>query len=393
VATIHFSSRLPESLAPNRLALVRERLRAAGTSILDLTESNPTRIGLDYPADLLQALAQPGGLRYSPHPLGVPAAREAVASEYARRGLQVDPARIVLAASTSEAYSLLFRLLCDPGDVVLAPRPSYPLFEHLARLDAVRLETYLLEYHGAWSVNLATVEDALQPGVRAVLAVNPNNPTGSFLKHEEGRELARLCRERGMALVGDEVFADYAWGADPRRFLSVLEQPETLAFSLGGLSKAAGLPQVKLAWMVVGGPEALVGEAVGRLEVVCDSYLSVATPAQLGLPRLLAAGAAIRSQIAARLRTNLDVLRRCVAASPAVRMLAAEGGWSAVIQVPATRPEEALVIGLLEREHVLVHPGYFFDFPSEAFLIVSLLPRPEVFEEAIGRILAAVGEQ
>ncbi len=383
-----FSSRLTFDLTPNRLTEALHRLRGAGAEIDDLTESNPTRVGFDYPARVAEALAHPAGLTYEPHPLGLPDARQAVAGDFRRRGLTVPKDRIVLTASTSEAYSLLFKLLCDPGDEVLVPSPSYPLFEFLSALDSVRARPYRLDDHGTWSCDIDGLARAVTQRTRAVVVVNPNNPTGSYLKRAELDAIAALCRSHQLALIGDEVFAEYVLDAELSRTSSVLAQRDALTFALGGLSKSAGLPQLKLGWMAVGGPDDLVRPAMERLELICDTYLSVSTPVQQALPVLLAEGAGIRAQIRNRIARNYATLRELAARYPALRVLQAEGGWYAIVQVPSMLTEEALVLQLLERDHVLVHPGYFFDFPREAFLVLSLLPRPEVFDRAAARVLA-----
>lgn len=383
-----FSSRLPPNLAPNQMARARERLR----SFIDLTESNPTRVGFAYPATLLAALAAKEALSYEPRALGLDAARAAVADDYRRRQLRVPADRIVITASTSEGYSLLFKLLCNPGEGVLVPRPSYPLFEHLTRLDGVDVAPYELEYHGAWRINLESVARAATARTRAILLVSPNNPTGSVATAAEGSAIGDLCRARGFALIGDEVFADYSLSGDRPVGPSVLAAPVALTFSLGGLSKTVGLPQVKMGWIAVAGPDELVRAALDRLEIICDAYLSVSTPVQLAAARLLTEGAAIREQIAVRIRTNYDHLASVVRAYSACTLLKAEAGWYAVIQVPATVGEEALVLHLLERHAVLVHPGYFFDFQREAFLVLSLLPPLEDFSAGVDRIFAGLEE-
>jgi len=370
------------------MALARGRIR----SFIDLTESNPTRVGFEYPPEMLVSLASEPGLRYQPAALGLAVAREAVAADYRRRQLSVAADRIVITASTSEAYSLLFKLLCDPGDCVLVPRPSYPLFEHLTRLDAVNAAPYDLEYHGRWQMNLEGVARAVTPRTRAVLLVSPNNPTGSMVKADELSAVADLCRVHELALIGDEVFADYPMEEERPTGPSVLAQPKALTFGLGGLSKTVGLPQVKLGWMALGGPEDLVGAALERLEVICDAYLSVSTPVQVAAPQLLRDGAAVRAQILVRLRANYRHLREVVRTYPACTLRTVEAGWYAVIQVPATIGEEALVLDLLERCAVLVHPGYFFDFPREAFLVVSLLPRVDEFHRGIERVFLRLAE-
>ena len=382
-----FSTRVPADLAPNRLTIAERAIRARGGRLIDLTETNPTRVGLAYPQAAPAALASPASLGYDPQPFGLASAREAVAETILAGGRPVDPARVILTASTSEAYSFLFKLLCDPGDEVLVPVPSYPLFEHLTRLELVGIRSYPLEYHGTWSIDVHAVESAATTRTRAVLVVSPNNPTGSMLTRADLSALAAFCASRGLALVGDEVFCDYA--IDPRPDVAgVLEQAEALTFSLGGLSKSAGLPQMKLGWMTAGGPSPLVNAALARLEIICDAFLSVSTPVQLAARALLAHGGAIRSLIVERVRRNLGVLQATAAGHPDCSVLRVEGGWSAVVRVPATRPEESLVLDLLEQDGVLVHPGYFFDFPHEAFVVVSLLPDPESFREGAARLFS-----
>ena len=384
-----FSSRLQSDLTPNRLALAVARARADGRPLVDLTESNPTRAGFDYPSNLLAPLSDPKGLCYAPNPSGLLEARIAVAGDYGRRGLSIDPERIVLTASTSEAYSLLFKVLCNPGDEVLVPRPSYPLFDHLATLDGIVACPYSLEYHGRWSVDFDSVERAWSPRTRAVLVVSPNNPTGSCVRAGELHALAAMCGRRDAALISDEVFADYMWATVPAQECGhVLFERDALSFSLGGLSKTIGLPQVKLGWMAIGGPEDAVRQAHVRLELAADTYLSVSTPVQLSASTLLANGAAIRAQIQARLLKNLDALRERAARTSSCQVLAADGGWSAVVQVPSFQPEEDLVLALVEEDGVLAHPGYFFDFPRESFVIVSLLAQPDRFAEGIDRVFA-----
>ena len=381
------SSRLPRDLTPNALSAGLARMRAEGRPVADLTLSNPTRAGIPYPLDLLAPLADPAGLSYEPEPFGLATARAAVAADFARRGVAVAPDRVCLTASTSEAYALLFKLLCDPGDRVLVPQPSYPLFEHLTALECVQAVPYALELHGAWRLDVAAIERSLDDRTRAVLVVSPNNPTGSIVQSGELEELAALCASRGVALIGDEVFADYRLdGAAPA--VSVLQQSRALAFALGGLSKSVGLPQVKVAWIAVNGPDALVAEALAGLEIVADTFLSVSTPAQVALPRLLMHGAVVRHAIRERTARNLSALTAAVAAAPAVTLLPPAGGWCAVLQVPSLVSEEALVLALLEHDGVLVQPGYFFDFPREAFVVVSLLVDPGVFDPAIARVLA-----
>ncbi len=380
-----FSSRVPEDRRPNRLSAALSRARA-GRDLINLTLSNPTRAGIPYPEHLLAPLGLARGLDYSPEALGAPSARSAVSSLYAARGIDIPIERIALTASTSEAYSLLFKLLCDAGSTVLTPVPSYPLFDHLTQLESVVPRPYRLGFHGAWSIDLVDLDRVWTPDTRAVLAVSPNNPTGSLLTESDAAELIERSAARGAALIVDEVFVDYPLH---ERF----EEPQALAgadalvFRLGGLSKTAGLPQVKLGWIAVSGPDALVGEAIDRLELVCDTYLSVSTPVQLAAEELLRESAPVRERIRERIRENYRALGALVEGrgNQRVSRLPADGGWSAVVRVPATIGEERLALDLLDRG-VVVHPGFFFDFPHEAFIVISLLPDPRVFEQGI-RIL------
>jgi len=381
-----FSSRLPAVLVQNAVSRTAEALRAGGTSLLDLTQTNPTEVGISYPPDVVSSLADPRGLHYAPDPLGLESARAAVAASYQRAGQAISADRVALTASTSEAYALLFKLLADPGDHVLVPQPSYPLFELLTNLDGVAARPYQLEYQGAWSIDRASVLDAITPTTRAVLVVSPNNPTGSRLRASDREFLVELCASRDVALISDEVFADYPLAVRPDA-TSLVGETRALTFALGGLSKSAGLPQLKLGWIVMSGPPALVADARARLEMICDTYLSVATPVQLAAPTLLERAGAIRAAIAERLASNLRALRARVAETPEIALLEPEGGWSVVLRVPRSTPEEALVLRLLEEARVLVHPGYFFDFAAEGFLVLSLPPDSATFDEALRRLL------
>jgi len=382
------SRRLPPHADTNALSRAIAERRAAGRSILDLTESNPTRAGFRYPPDLLQPLSSEPSLHYEPHPFGLRSAREAGARDHSRRGAAIDPDNVVLTASTSEAYTWLFKLLCDPGDAVLVPRPSYPLFEHLTALEGVRAASFDLEYHGRWEIDFATLEDA-PSATRALVVVSPNNPTGSYVSAREVEQLFAVCRERGWALIADEVFADYPIEIEaPVTDLACCA--DVLTFSLGGLSKNVGLPQLKLAWLVAGGPPEACARALAGLELIADSFLSVSTPVQVAAPSLLECGASIRTQIHQRVRGNLATLRDVARSFPACEVWKVEGGWSAVIRVPATHPEDQLVLGLLDAEGIVVHPGYFFDFTREAFLVMSLLPQTETLREGALRLLRYV---
>jgi aspartate/methionine/tyrosine aminotransferase len=383
-----FSERTRFDLTTNRLSAALEAKRQAGAPLLDLTESNPTRAGIPHPADVLTPLSDPAARVYEPTARGLLRAREAISRDYARRGHTVGPDRLLLTSSTSEAYAFLFKLLCDPGDAVLVPRPGYPLFDYLAGLEAVRTVSYPLAYDGEWHLDLAALRAAASPGTRAVVVVNPANPTGHFLKRSELDHLLELCAELGLALISDEVFADFGRGDDPRRVTSVARDGPALAFTLGGLSKSCGLPQLKLAWIAAFGPEEERRGALARLDLVADTFLSVGTPVQVAAPTLLQRLPELQAPLRERIERNHDTLIRRAASPGPATLFPREGGWYALLQVPATLSEEERVLRLLAGSEVLVHPGYFFDFPREAFLVLSLLPPPEVFDEGVRRVLA-----
>jgi alanine-synthesizing transaminase len=380
-----FSNRLPPHSQINPLSRALASLHSAGISIADLTQSNPTVVGFEYPSELFDTLSGDHITRYAPEPLGVGVAREAVAADYARRSARVDPAQVVLSASSSEAYSWLFKLLCNPGEGVLVPQPSYPLFEHLTRLESVDSVPYQLRFEGRWEIDFESVMSA-PAHVRALLLVSPNNPTGSYVTREEAGRLAEICRTRGWAIVADEVFADYSLEVSSPLTESVMNL-DVLSFTLGGASKSVGLPQIKLGWMVVGGTQPERVRALAALEIIADTFLSVGTSVQGAAPSLLKGGAVIREQIRRRTALNLARARELARECPSCTILPIEGGWSLVARVPAFRSEDALALELLERERVLVHPGYFFDFPHEAFIIVSLIVPPDQFGDAFGRAL------
>ena len=387
-----FSHRSAFDREPHALARAVSDARARGARIIDLTESNPTAAGFPTPPSVLDALADPRGARYEPQPFGHPDARRAVAGELARGGIDAAAESIALVCSTSEAYSLAFRLLCDPGDRVLVPRPSYPLLEHLARADGVELCPYRLAYDGAWHIDTADLRArAREPRVRAVICVSPNNPTGSFVSREESRELAAL----GLPIVSDEVFAAYPFAGDPKRTPTLLDAAQRadvcapLVLALGGLSKYAALPQLKLAWLVAAGSAA--PEALARLEILADAYLSVATPVQLALREIFALARGTRAAIAGRLGRNRAALERAVAGTAAT-VLRAEGGWYAVLRLPATRSDDEWALRLLEERGVLVQPGWLYDFQAGPFAVLSLLVPEPAFDEGVGALLALVAE-
>lgn len=360
-------------------------------SLLDLTASNPTDCDFLFDGSaILAALAQRESLHYDPQPQGLLSAREAVAAYYDQSkfgGSQaaISPEQIFLTTSTSEAYSYLFRLLCDAGDEVLVPRPSYPLFEFLAEIQDVRLREYDLFYDHGWHIDLNGLASAVSETTRAVLIVNPNNPTGSFVHRNEFDRLAAICRERELALISDEVFLDY--GVEDSAEASAAFSKECLSFALSGLSKISCLPQMKLAWIVLNGPQHLQDEAHKRLEVIADTYLSVNAPIQHALPTLLAQRTQIQPQLTSRVRDNLAFLDLQLRRVPSIARLKVEGGWYAVLRVPATQPDEDLAIDLIERADVIVHPGHFYDFPQDGFLILSLITQTTVFQEGVVALL------
>lgn len=380
-----FSSRFHWDFHQNRLTQLLAEKRRAGAPVLDLTESNPTHAGLLYPTGMLRAFDDARAFEYSPAPAGIASARAAVAAYYAERGRHIAPERILLTASTSEAYAYLFKLLADPGDNVLVPRPSYPLFEYLATMESVAVRQYPLVYHGGWGIDLETLAESIDERTRAIVVVHPNNPTGSYVKRAELDALVALCSERNLALISDEVFSDYDFAPDAHRAGTLGDVSGCLSFAMSGLSKIAGLPQMKLGWIVVNGPEAFRAEALEKLEWIADTYLSVSTPVQCAAEALLQAGEQVQMQIRERCATHLSQAREALAGSSA-NILAVEGGWYITLQVPRVRSEEEWTLELLERENLLVQPGFFYDFDSEAYLVVSLLTAPEIFKEGLARL-------
>jgi alanine-synthesizing transaminase len=365
-----FSRRLPSELRPNKLTEILNEKRRRGARILDLTESNPTRAGIEYPAGFLKSLATDEAARYDPEPFGLLAAREVIAREY-----QAPVDRIVLTASTSEAWSWLFKLLCDPGDEVLVPRPSYPLFEYLAALESVQIRHYNLFYDHGWFIDFHTIAGAVNERTRAIVLVNPNNPTGHFLRRHELSELMSF----GLPILSDEVFRDYRLKPSPDSVGTLQNAGERLSFTLNGLSKTVGLPQMKLAWMIANGPDDEVREALARLEIIADTYLSAGTPVQCALASLLELRGTVQRQIIDRLRGNLETL-----GASGLRSLDVEAGWYAVVI-----HEEGSEIRLLRDHDVLVQPGYFYDFEQSNYIVVSLLTPPDRFREGIERLQRA----
>ena len=385
-----FARRTEWNLRPNRFSAALEQAKKSGTKLLDLTASNPTEVGLKYDeAGILLALGRPESLRYEPEPRGLRSAREAVAGYYAERGANVSPEQIVLTTSTSEAYSFLFRLLCDPGDEVLIGSPSYPLFDLLAGIQDVKLASYPLFYDHGWHSDMHTLESAITARTRAVLVVHPNNPTGSFVSETERLALLKVCAKRELALIADEVFLDFAQpGAAAESFSR--EQEVALTYTLSGLSKIAALPQLKLAWLVASGPAELQERSMERLEVIADTYLSVNAPIQHALPQLLKIGKTLREQLRQRVAQNLAELDRELAGQKSCQRLAVQGGWYAVLRVPAVGTDEDLALRLLQDHGVVVHPGHFYDFAQEGHLVVSLITPCGDFGDSVRKLLQGI---
>lgn len=381
-----FSRRTDWKLSPNRFTQAQRELQATGREVLDLTISNPTRAELHYDAEtILRALVNPQAMDYDPQPKGLRSAREAVAGYYGKQHNDIDPESIVLTTSTSEGYSYVFRLLCNGEDEILVPKPSYPLFEFLADLQDVKLVPYPLLYDHGWQIDFASLYKAVNHRTRAVVVVHPNNPTGSFVADKERSALNQFCREYNLDLVADEVFLDYAHDGASRATFA--DNREVLTFTLSGLSKISGLPQMKLAWIVTGGTDEQVSAALARLEVIADTYLSMNAPIQLAAPALLEQRHSVQPLVLDRMRANLSELDRGLAKHKTCRRLDVEGGWYAVLRVPVTQSDEDLAIEILRKHSVLVHPGHFYDFPSDGYLIVSLITPVQDFRKGIAKVL------
>lgn len=382
-----FAQRTKWNLASNRLSEALARHRASGRPLIDLTVSNPTEAGFLYDGEsILDALRHPDALQYHPDPQGQPAARRAVAEYYSQRGADVSLEDIVLTTSTSEAYSFVFRMLCDPGDEILVPAPSYPLFDFLADIQDVKLLPYRLFYDHGWQIDFHALKETITARSRAVIVVHPNNPTGHFLKPRDLQELNAICSSRDMALIADEVFLDFGLQEAPR--FSCAANRGALTFTMSGLSKICGLPQMKMAWLVASGPAQPKTEALARLDVIADTYLSVNAPIQLATPALLNQRGNFQTQVKARVRENLAELDRLLRVQTACSRLGAEGGWYAVLRIPATQSDEDCALELLDGQSVYIHPGHFYNFPGEGCLVASLIVPPLEFAEGIKRLLA-----
>jgi len=380
------SERARVDRAENPLAVALSARRKARQPIVDLTVSNPTVAAIPYEESaIVEACADRRLIRYEPNPRGSVPAREAIARELSTDGPIVDPDRILVTASTSEAYAFLLKLFCDPGDEILVPQPSYPLFELLGRFESVRLTPYEISYDGRWFVDLDSVRRAISPRTRAIFAVSPNNPTGSYVKRDELKALTSF----GIPLVCDEVFGRYPLDADADRARTALEA-NARVFVLGGLSKLVGLPQVKIGWLIAGGPEKEAQLALDHLEIIADTFLSVSTASMLALPALLSSGATTRNAILARCSSNLTFLKRFCGEHPLLTLLHVEGGWYATLRLPATRTDEAWALALLDQHGALVQPGYFFDFAESAVIVLSLLTEPETFAQGVALLACCV---
>ncbi len=382
-----FSHRTAWKLERNPFTMALEEMRAKGQDLLDLTVSNPTRVGLNYDSDaILAALARPESLDYDPQPKGLLQVRKAITGYYRQQHdlYDIDPENVILTTSTSEAYSFVFRLLCNPGDELLVPKPSYPLFEFLADLQDVRLSPYPLIYDQGWQIDFASVYKAVNERTRAVIVVHPNNPTGSYVRQEERESLNQFCREYNLAIIADEVFLDYPHDGAFR--FSFAANSGALTFTLSGLSKVSALPQMKVAWVISSGPADQLEQAVARLEVIADTFLSLSAPIQWAAPALLEQRKSLQPVLLDRIRMNLEELDRHLPGESSCRRLDVEGGWYAVIRVPVTRSDEELAIEILRKVSVLVHPGHFYDFPSDGYLVLSLICDPDVFREGLSRL-------
>jgi len=383
-----FSHRTGWKLTPNHFSEAQQQVRAAGQEILDLTLSNPTLAELHYDEEaIMQALIQPEALEYDPQPKGLLTARQAVTAYYRNQHeeFDIDPEALVLTTSTSEGYSYVFRLLCNFEDEILVPKPSYPLFEFLADLQDVKLVPYPLLYDHGWQIDFASLYKTVNHRTRAVVVVHPNNPTGSYVSGTEREELNSFCREYGLSLIVDEVFLDYAHDGAMRPTFATNDA--VLTFTLSGLSKISGLPQMKVACVVASGPETVTREAMARLEIIADTYLSMNAPLQFALPALLDQRKEVQPLLLDRIRANLEELDRGIARQKSCQRLAVEGGWYAVLRVPVTQSDEELAIDILRKTSVLVHPGHFYDFASDGYLVVSLISPPADFHRGIGYVL------
>jgi len=387
-----FSQRTDWELSLNELVAAYQQLKENNVPVLDLTASNPTECGFSYPPQILDCLSTKENLNYDPSPRGLLRAREAVVEYYASKGISLSSRQIFLTSSTSEAYSYLFRLLANPGERIFFPQPSYPLFRFLADMNDVEMEHYPLTYDKEWKIDFNQLDEKITLDTKALVLVNPNNPTGSFVKRHELTLLNDLCARKNIPLISDEVFGDFSF-EENKNYASLINNNEALTFVLGGLSKTLGLPQMKLSWIVMSGPQGLVEKSQERMEVIADTFLSVNTPAQNALNQWLPLREGIQKEIIIRLKQNLEFIQKQAALTSSCQLLKSEGGWYVILKIPTTRTEEEWALKFLNKYHVFVHPGYFFDFQKEAYIVISLLPPHNVFQEGVERILSRIEQE
>jgi hypothetical protein len=387
-----YSQRLSWSVPSNNFSNRVEANRRAGATLLDLTRSNPSEVLAGYPHSAIrEAYSKISDFRYTPEAAGRIDARAAIREYYRQRGIEVSLDRLFLTASSSEAYALLFKLFCNPGDEILTPVPSYPLFDYLAALECVRIVPYHLRYDGSWHIDFHHLCNQISSRARAIVTVNPNNPTGSLLKDPEAQELYRIARSYRLPIISDEVFFDYPLLSRGNAVPSLAAQDSVLAFSLNGLSKAAAMPQMKLGWIALSGPASEVAIAGRNLELLLDTYLSVGTPVQKALPQLLEIGEGLQEQLLRRIRLNAVMLRQLVHNSAAT-CLHVEAGWSAIVRLPNIFSEEEWTTRFLEECSVIVQPGYFFDMPEEPYVVLSLITPEEEFTKGVNRMVHLLSE-
>jgi alanine-synthesizing transaminase len=383
-----FAERTSWNLVPNALTTALERFRASGRPLIDLTVSNPTACGFTYERDaILKAIANPLSLEYSPDPRGLITARRAVSEYYAALGAKVGADDILLTTSTSEAYSFAFRTICDPCSEVLIPEPGYPLFEFLAEVQDVRLVRYPIFYDHGWHIDFHALERAINDKTRAVVVVHPNNPTGHYTSADEHAKLNELCAKHDLAIIADEVFLDFSLAPRIGRAATFATNDEVLTFTMSGVSKISGLPQMKAAWLITSGPEDVKLQALERLEVISDTFLSMNAPIQHALPEFLAHRHGFQRQLIERVRTNLAELDRQLAGQKSCARLDVEAGWYAIVRVPATQGDEETALDILEKHGVCIHPGHFYDFPGDGYFVVSLITPVGDFSAGIGFLL------
>jgi alanine-synthesizing transaminase len=380
-----FAKRTAWNLVSNDLSSILKEMKKQGAPLIDLTESNPTRCHFDYPPDVLAAFQTPANLAYHPDSKGMMKTREAIARYYRQKGENISAEQIVLTSSTSEGYSFIFRLMCNPGEKILFPKPSYPLFQFLVELNDLNIDFYPLTYQQTWDIHIDRLASVLTDDTRGIVLVNPNNPTGSFIKKNELQFLNNLCREKNLFLLSDEVFSDFSF-VQKSDAVSCVGNKDILTFTLGGLSKTLAMPQMKLSWIIVNGPQTIVPETLARLEVIADTYLSVNTPVQNALPLWFEKREVLQESIKTRLKHNLTYLKNQVKHTKDVSLLDVEGGWYAVCRLPKFKTEEEWVMDFLTKDYCIVHPGYFFDFEEDHCIVLSLLPEEQIFKEGISRL-------